>query len=145
MPHPSGSEAAHRATTILVVDDEPSICALVRTMLWRAGYTVLEASGGEEALEVAAGHDSPIQLLLADVLMPDMNGYELAEKLRLVRPEARVLYMSGYRDNVLMESAGRSLAQDPFIRKPFTQFSLTAKISELLEDAGQGPSLQIPG
>jgi CheY-like chemotaxis protein len=114
-------------------------------MLWRAGYTVLEATGGEEALEVAAGHGSPIQLLLADVLMPDMNGYELAEKLRLVRPETRVLYMSGYRDNVLMERTGGSPEQDPLIRKPFTQYSLTAKISELLGDAGQGPSLRIPG
>lgn len=142
MPHPSGSEAAHRATTILVVDDEPSICALVRTMLWRAGYTVLEASGGEEALEVAAGHDSPIQLLLADVVMPGMNGRELAEKLRLVRPEARVLYMSGYRDNVLLEHTGGSLGETPLIRKPFTQYSLTAKISELLEGAGEAPSLQ---
>ncbi len=131
----SGSEAGRGPITILVVDDEPSVLALVRTMLWRAGYTVLEASGGEQALGVSSAHASPIQLLLTDVLMPDMNGYELAEKLKAARPEAKVLYMTGYRDKVLLESTGRPVSDAPLIRKPFTAHNLVAKIEEILEQS----------
>ena len=101
-------------------------------MLWRAGYTVLEASDGEEALRVAAEHPASIQILLTDVLMPDMNGLELAEKFAFVRPEAKILYMTGYRDKVVVESTGRSVDDSPLIRKPFTAYNLIAKIEELV-------------
>ncbi|MGE5644883.1 MAG: response regulator [Acidobacteriota bacterium] len=131
----SGSEAGRRPITILVVDDEPSVLALVRTMLWRAGYTVLEASGGEQALDVASAHPSTIQLLLTDVLMPDMNGCELAQKLLSARPGTKVLYMTGYRDKVLVESTGRGVDDAPLIRKPFTAYNLVAKIDEVLDQA----------
>lgn len=118
--------------TILVVDDEASVLALVRTMLWRAGFTVLEAAGPEDALRTAAEHPTAIQLILTDVLMPGMNGYELADQLLGLRPETKVLFMSGYRDKVLAESTGRALASGPFLRKPFTQHVLIAKIEEVL-------------
>jgi two-component system, cell cycle sensor histidine kinase and response regulator CckA len=130
----SGSEAGGRPTTILVVDDEPSVLALVRTMLWRAGFTVLEASGGEQALSIAKQHESPIQLLLTDVLMPDMNGYELAGKVKDARPEAKVLFMTGYRDKVVLESTGRPVGEAALIRKPFTAHNLVAKIEEVLNE-----------
>jgi two-component system cell cycle sensor histidine kinase/response regulator CckA len=138
MSESSGSETPRRTATILIVDDEESVLALVRTMLWRAGFTVLEASGGEEGLRVAAEHAGPIHLLLTDVLMPGMNGYDLAEKLTAARPETKLLIMSGYRDKVLVESTGRQALDAPFIRKPFTQYSLIAKIDEAL--AGQSVS-----
>ncbi|HVX66769.1 MAG TPA: response regulator [Bryobacteraceae bacterium] len=128
----TGSETGRRPTTILVVDDEPSVLALVRTMLWRAGYTVLEASGGEQALALAAQSTESIQLLLSDVLMPEMNGHELAEKMKTVRPEIKILFMTGYRDKVLFESTGRAMEEVPLIRKPFTAFNLVAKIEEIL-------------
>jgi two-component system, cell cycle sensor histidine kinase and response regulator CckA len=128
----SGSEGGRRPTTILVVDDEPSVLALVRTMLWRAGFTVLEASGGDEALTLASGHTEAIQLLLTDVLMPEMNGYALAEKIQAARPETKVLFMTGYRDKVVLESTGRPISDSPLIRKPFTAHNLVAKIEELL-------------
>jgi two-component system cell cycle sensor histidine kinase/response regulator CckA len=137
----SGNRDPH-TVTVLVVDDEASVLALVRTMLWRAGYTVLEASGGEEALRVAAGHGGPIHLLLTDVLMPDMNGYEVAEKVVALRPDIRVLYMSGYRDKVIVESTGRQLSNAPMIRKPFTQHILIDRIAETLEEAGDTSSVQ---
>jgi CheY-like chemotaxis protein len=130
----TGSESGRRPTTILVVDDEPSVLALVRTMLWRAGFTVLEASGGEQALEVAAGQTAPIQLLLTDVLMPEMNGYELAGKFKADHPQTKVLFMTGYRDKVVLESTGRTLDTDPLIRKPFTAFNLVAKIEEIVKE-----------
>ena len=129
----SGSEEGRRPTTILVVDDEPSVLALVRTMLWRAGFTVLEAPGGDEALSLASGHTEPIQLLLTDVLMPGINGYALAEKITAVRPETKVLFMTGYRDKVVLESTGRPISDSPLIRKPFTAHNLVAKIEEMLE------------
>jgi two-component system, cell cycle sensor histidine kinase and response regulator CckA len=128
----SESEEGSRPTTVLVVDDEASLLALVRTMLWRAGYTVIEASDGEQALRMAAEHASPIHILLTDVLMPGMNGCELAEKFKSVRPEAKVLYMTGYRDKVLVESTGRSVDDSPLLRKPFTAYNLIAMIEELL-------------
>lgn len=114
--------------------------ALVRTMLWRAGFTVLEAPDAEEALRVASEHTGSIALLLSDVLMPGTNGYDLADALTAVRPQIKVLFMSGYRDKVLSESTGRGSSHAPLLRKPFTQFALVSRIQELLEapsaDAG---------
>jgi CheY-like chemotaxis protein len=133
MPDPTSPSAPHRAATILAVDDEETVLALVRTMLWRAGYTVLEASGGDEALRIASEHPVPIDLLLSDILMPDMNGYELADKLKAARPGMKILFMSGYRDKVLAESTGRRLTSVPLLRKPFTQHNLIEKIEQILE------------
>ena len=128
----SSKSGARRGYTILVVDDEPALLALVGTMLWRAGYEALEASGPSEALRICAEHPEPIQLLLTDVLMPDMNGYELAERVKAVRPEVKVLFMSGYTDRALVESIGRPLSGDPLVRKPFTQYKLLTQIAETL-------------
>jgi hypothetical protein len=129
------------ATTILVVDDEDTVLSLVRTMLWRAGFSVLEALDAEEALRVASSHPGPIDLLLSDILMPGENGYQLADRLTAARPETKVLFMSGYRDKVLAESTGRVGSAAPLVRKPFTQHGLVSKIQELLAgraaDAGQ--------
>ncbi len=114
--------------------------SLVRTMLWRAGFTVLEADGAEEALHVASEHAGSIDLLVSDVLMPGTNGYDLADALVAVRPQTKVLFMSGYRDKVLSESTGRASSEAPLIRKPFTQYALVSKIQDLLDaqpaDAG---------
>ncbi|HXN46802.1 MAG TPA: response regulator [Bryobacteraceae bacterium] len=137
---PDSQSASHPSVTILVVDDEDTVLALVRTMLWRAGYTVLEAPGAEEALHLASEHAGSIDLLVSDVLMPGTNGYALADSLTAVRPETKVLFMSGYRDKVLSESTGRASSEAPLLRKPFTQYALISKIQELLDaqsaDAG---------
>jgi CheY-like chemotaxis protein len=115
-----------------VVDDEDTVLSLVRTMLWRAGFTVLEAPGAEEGLRVASEHAGPIDLLISDILMPGANGYELADALTAVRPETKVLFISGYRDKVLVESTGRGPGHGPLLRKPFTQYGLVSKVEELL-------------
>lgn len=123
----------HSASTILVVDDEPTLLALVRTMLWRAGFHVLEASGGEEALRIAGQHAEPIQLLLTDIVMPEMNGCELADKLKTARPGIKVLFMTGYTDKAIFESTGRKLDSVHLIRKPFTAYTLVNRIEEALD------------
>lgn len=147
------SENGHSGVTILVVDDEPSVLALARTILWRAGFNVLEASDPAEALDTSASHPTPIRVLLTDVLMPEMNGFDLAEKVRERHPAIKVLFMSGFTDTVLLESTGRSLSGIPLIRKPFTAHRLVTTISAMLESpspeceseaGGPGATAQIP-
>jgi two-component system cell cycle sensor histidine kinase/response regulator CckA len=127
-------ESGHNGATVLVVDDEASVLALARTILWRAGFNVLDASGPAEALNISASHPTPIQVLLTDVLMPEMSGFDLAVQLQAERPEIKVLYMSGFTDTVLLESTGKTLSGLPLIRKPFTAHRLVTAISEMLED-----------
>jgi len=103
-------------------------------MLWRAGFNVLDASNAAEALKICASHPSTIHVLLTDVLMPDMNGFDLAGQVKARRPDVKVLYMSGFTDTVLLESTGQSLSGLPLIRKPFTAHRLITTISGLLED-----------
>src|ERR1039457_779853 len=88
------SMAPKTPETILVCDDEQAIRRFVRTLLARHGYQVLEAKDGKHAMAVAEAHDGPIYLLLSDVMMPELNGPGLAEQLRAVRPDIRVILMS---------------------------------------------------
>jgi nitrogen-specific signal transduction histidine kinase/CheY-like chemotaxis protein len=113
--------------TVLVAEDEPAVRELVRQTLERHGYTVLEAKDGYEALRVFEERKSEIHLLLTDVIMPLMNGRELAKRLDSIRPGMKVLYMSGYTDEVL---AFHGIAQPEieFIQKPFTPSELVRKV-----------------
>ncbi len=129
------SDAPAAKQTILVVDDETTLLDLVRTMLMRAGFGVLEAASGEEALAIIAETPEPVKLMLTDVLMPEMNGCELAQKMKEARPDIKILYMSGYTDKAIFESTGRSLAEVPLLRKPFTAYKLVSKINEVLEES----------
>jgi CheY-like chemotaxis protein len=104
--------------TILVVEDEAAVRELIVRVLTAHGYQVLEAKDGPEALQVSGQHSDPIDLLLTDVVMPDMNGGELCEQLRNRRPEMRVLYISGYTDNAIAHHGvlepGTNLLPKPF-------------------------------
>ena len=121
--------------TILVVEDEAGIRALVRKILRRQGYVVLEASNGDDALKICAGHKGKIDLLVTDVMMPRMSGRELADRLTALRPELRVLYVSGYTDDAML-SSGSFPTGTAFLQKPFTLGSLLGKVREVL-DVGQ--------
>ncbi|MDF0652427.1 MAG: PAS domain S-box protein [Nitrospira sp.] len=118
--------------TILVVEDDPSVRGLVQEALRLSGYEVLVARHGIEALLTGAKHPGPVHLLLTDVAMPQMSGPEVAEKLMVVRPEIKVLYMSGYPDHPVFEQGGVK-RDTAFLQKPFTPNLLTQKVREVLD------------
>jgi CheY-like chemotaxis protein len=119
-------ESAPVQETVLVAEDEAGIRALVRKILNKQGYKVLEASNGQEALRVAASHPEPIHLLLTDVVMPGMNGRELFEQLSATRPNLKVLFISGYTGDDLTDKG--SLPQGgEFLQKPFSLAVLIEK------------------
>ncbi len=118
--------------TVLVVEDEDGVRELLWKILTDYGYTVLEARHGRDALTVAAGYGHPIQLLLTDVVMPEMGAGELVDQLTAQRPELRVLYISGYTsDEIMRRGVGGS--DVAFIQKPFTAEDLMRKVREILE------------
>ena len=116
--------------TVLVVEDEEGVRSLVRLGLASAGYQVLDTPDPESALATCANHDGPIHLLLTDVVMPQMSGPMVAERVVALRPDIKVLYMSGYTDDAIVHGV---LTQEmPFIQKPFSPVSLRKKIREVL-------------
>lgn len=119
---------------VLLVEDQPSVRALVRRVLEARGHRVLEAAGGPEALQLAAAHAGPIDLLLTDVVMPQMNGLELAQRLTAVRTGLCVLFMSGYAEE---EIASRGRLDPPMhlIEKPFEPAELARRVREVLNAA----------
>ena len=117
--------------TILVVEDEHAVRELTARILSRRGHEVLSAGSPTEALHVFANHEWPIDLLLTDVVMPDMSGKELAERIRHRQPRLRVLYMSGYDDEIVSRH-GVVEAGASFLQKPFDAQGLVARVDEVL-------------
>jgi two-component system cell cycle sensor histidine kinase/response regulator CckA len=126
VPPPPGHE------TVLLVEDEGMLRALAREVLEEAGYRVLEAAGGEEALRLAGSHPGPIHLVLTDVVMPGISGRQVAERLAASRPEIKVLYTSGYTDDAVFKR-GVLPEGTAFIHKPFTTDGLVRKVREILD------------
>ena len=128
---PSVKERAESAATILVVDDDAPVLDVAARALGRSGFSVLRAGSTVEALEVAREHGDQIDLLLTDVVMPGMNGRELAEALREEYDDIAVLFMSAYtEDEVILR--GVRVAEVHFLPKPFTLDSLTRAVNEAL-------------
>jgi len=126
-----GPVAGHE--TILLVEDEDAVRFLAKRMLERAGYRVLQARHGEEALSVCERHEGDVHLILSDVVMPQMGGRELVEKLLGSHPEMRAVLMSGYADGQFHE-LGKAMAQATFLRKPFSYQELTATVRAALDE-----------
>ena len=134
---PAESPPSGGTETMLLVEDEDMVRVLARDALRLAGYTVLEAPHGGEALLLCERHPGKIDLLLTDVVMPHMSGPELAERLAPLRPDMRVLFMSGYTDGAMAQQD--ALGPDtPFIQKPFTPGSLVRKVREVLDQGAVG-------
>ena len=135
-PAPMVAGAVPGSETILLVEDDDRVRALVSNMLRKNGFTVLLASAGDQALEIAARHRGRIHLLLTDVLMPGLNGRMLSERLTATRPETRVLYMSGYSDDDILRLGVKKNAAH-FIQKPFSVDALIHKIRDTLNSPGK--------
>ncbi len=120
--------------TILVVDDEQPVARFAQRMLTAAGYTVLTAHHAGEALVVCEKYTADIDLMLTDVIMPKMSGRELADRLSQLRPQLRVLYMSGYTDDILSDNNALG-AERQLLRKPFTGELLLRKVRDVLDQA----------
>ena len=128
---PIGDAKEKGSATILVVEDQLAVRVLIKAVLQQHGYEVIEASDGDQAMAVAERHPGRIHLLLADVVLPGMNGKELSDRLRKVRSDLKVLLVSGYAANVIVpgEAPVRGTA---FLHKPFSPDELAAKVLEVL-------------
>ena len=124
-------EAPRGVETVLLVEDEEALRQLVRMGLERHGYTVLEAANGEEAVAVCERHPGRIDLVVSDVVMPQLGGVAIVQRMAALRPGARVLLLSGYTDAVARHGVGE--LQTPFLHKPFTLAALLYKIREVLD------------
>jgi CheY-like chemotaxis protein len=118
--------------TILVVEDEPQLRDLTRQFLEMHGYTVLVAEHGAAALDLASSHKGAIHLLLTDIIMPVMNGRELAQRISVLSPNTRILFMSGYTENAAWRNDMIENSVN-FLQKPFTLDALNRKVREVLE------------
>jgi CheY-like chemotaxis protein len=120
--------------TILLIEDEEAVRKLVRRTLEKHGYQLLVAASGTEALELAQNYTASIQLVISDVVMPQMGGREVAEQLKAVRPGIQILFISGYTENTMMRG-GNVSEGETFLQKPFTPLTLARRVREMLDKA----------
>ena len=119
--------------TILIVDDEPEVLGVVVDMLQAKGYTILQTGDPLEALRIARTEKGVIDLLLSDVVMPLMNGREMSEKIRAIRPGIKVLFMSAYSTDTITAYGIRIARGQPFVTKPFRMEDLAAQVRAALD------------
>jgi CheY-like chemotaxis protein len=123
---------AHGWEAVLVVEDDPAVRGLTRRVLQERGYSVLEAGDGTEALRLAEEYDGPIDLLVTDIVMPEMSGRKLAENLRTMHPAAKLLFMSGFTEADVLQQ-GLLEAGAAFVEKPFSPERLATRVREALD------------
>ena len=123
---------ARGTETILLVEDEDGVRRLLKHVLCKQGYTVMEAKDGRSALDILEKHETAIDLLLTDMVMPHMSGREVAQRCLQLRPGTRVIYMSGYTDDVLVRTGALGPGMS-FLQKPLRPETLTSKVREVLD------------
>ena len=140
-----GNKPQQGSETILLVEDEKMVRNLALTILKRQGYNVLEAEDGEMALRIVQKHNgNPIHLVLTDVVMPGMSGHELSDRLKAQCPEMKVIFMSGYTDESIIEKHGLMAPGIHFIQKPFQPDALVKKIRSVLDRPRPRQGQQVP-
>jgi hypothetical protein len=133
-PLPAPASARGGSETLLLVEDEEGVREVIVEWLSGHGYAVLTAQNGAHALAVAGAHAGPIDLMIADVVMPQMGGPELASRLLPLRPEMKVIYVSGYADEAIGDP-GKLAAGVAFLQKPFSLDVLLRRVREILGPA----------
>jgi two-component system cell cycle sensor histidine kinase/response regulator CckA len=135
------ADQTNSSPVVLLVEDEAVVREITGQVLENAGYRVLESSGPREALHVASRHPGRVDLLLTDVVMPEMNGIDLAQQLRTLQPGLVTVFMSGYAEGDLLRSMSATTALH--IQKPFTVNFLLSRVAEALNTraAGEGPAV----
>lgn len=134
----SGLQPALGHETVLLVEDEPAVRESMRSILAKNGYNVMEARNGQEAFNIARDYKEQIDLLVSDLVLPGIGGREVAQQVREIRPEARVLYISGYSHEARAQ-AGKG---EVVFQKPFTGEALARKIREVLDQEAQSEAKQ---
>jgi CheY-like chemotaxis protein len=135
--HPSGSleKAPKGSEVILLVEDEGMVRVLARRILEASGYVVHEARNGREGLALCEALQGPIDLLVSDVVMPELGGRELAERASTLRPGIKIMFMSGHTQDVILKEGVQK--GTPFLQKPFTPAGLAQKVRETLDSAAK--------
>ena len=128
---PGGRDKDGRSGTVLLVEDSDAVRDVVTCMLESDGLTILQASGGEEALALARRGEAPIDLLLTDIVMPEMSGVELADRLERDHPGMRILFMTGFAEEAVVKEGILGKRRE-CIGKPFTQEQIAKRVRELL-------------
>lgn len=132
VPKPAAPESLRGSETVLVVEDEAAVRNLTRRVLEGYGYAVLTMENGPEAMRAAEAHQGVIHLLVTDVVMPKMSGRELAQRLAPRRPDMKILYLSGYTDDAIVQHGVLERGVG-FLQKPFTPQALARRVREVLD------------
>ncbi len=136
----NSSEWPRGSETILVVEDRAAVRDLVRETLAPCGYKILEAADGKQGLEICQGHAQPIDLVITDLIMPGLNGKEFAKLVKKLRPDTKVLYISGYSGEALADSM---VNEEVLLQKPFSPEALLHKIREVLGPSRTPPAILV--
>jgi DNA-binding NtrC family response regulator len=150
-PQPEGTQSSLRSypwtqpltATILLAEDEPAVRIVTREALELGGFQVIEADGPDSALRVAADNSIRIDVLLTDIIMPGMNGADLARRIRLSRPNLVTLFMTGYAESEAVRLAALEFRHQ-YIQKPFTVSDLLTRVADALSSRGCNRSSQAP-